>query len=167
VALLLALAALGALPAQVARSAPEVPRSVGILQTEQNLEPPSYGGVQYEAVGNTKNHVTARDTGGRMEISDPGIAIVAYRLSVGSQNCTGGVGTGSCGFARFLFIQAGKAADEVFLYREGTVFAGEGNDTVRVVTAEPAFVHCGPGLDRAVVSAGVDVDADCEVVTRI
>jgi hypothetical protein len=126
---------------------------VATLETDQQLFPPSYGGVIYRG-GMSNNQLTLdQPADGSLQMSDPYVVILAYQLTLGSQNCTGGLGSASCRFGRFLAVH-GEEGDDVLVVRH-SAWVGA------------VYVNCGPGYDRAVVSPNTSVDPSCEVVETV
>ena len=145
-------------------------QGVATLETEQNIQPPSYGTVWYRDEGLTANRLTVRQApDGSLTLTDPTSLIVAFRLGTGL-NCTGGQGTASCGFSRFFVVQAGPAADVVDLsgsYFEASVFGGGANDQISLRTDAWSRIDCGNGYDTVTTTASVFVEPNCESVTLV
>jgi Ca2+-binding RTX toxin-like protein len=66
-------------------------------------------------------------------------------------------------------LHGDAGADYIELTNSGEIFAGDGDDTVHTRDSQypkPATVHCGTGLDVAIVDQTDVVDFDCETVYR-
>jgi hypothetical protein len=143
---------------------------VAVLETEQNILPPGYGIVTYTDRIGTANHLVARQdsTYGTLVLEDPGVVIVPIHVSGGDQNCTGGVGSAECRYARWFVVNTGNGDDDVRVERANSdvsVSTGAGDDDI-VVEDASAMVDCGAGHDEVVASGGL-YTVGCEVVTQV
>jgi hypothetical protein len=129
---------------------PSVAVGVATLETQQQLVAPSKGTVIYRGGPGANELTLDRDANSGLQMTDPDVAIVAYHPTTSSQNCTGGLGSASCTFGTYLVVN-GEDGDDVLVVRSAASF-------------DPVYVNCGPGYDRAVVSAFTNVDPSCEVV---
>jgi len=143
---------------------------VAILETQQDIVPPSYGAVRYSGGVLDNNTTIYQNAGGGLSVSDDLVFIVAYQITLGTQNCVSGFQRAHCFFARSIALY-GEAGNDTLLARIAPEYfggayvdGGEGDDTITVEGGGFHTVNCGPGFDRAVVTQHTFVDPSCEIV---